>query len=409
MTETRPDAPPVQVLAASPRRQAPPPGPRAMVIFGASGDLTRRLLVPALYNLARTGLIPAHFAIIGVDIAERSAEGWSGSLREMLQSFVGNPNSENRIDAIDDAMWQRLTDGVSYVQGDFGDRGLFEKLRLHLQDVARERQSGRNCLFYLAVADRFFGPIVEQLGHAGLLDEELRDGKAEHWRRVVIEKPFGHSVDSARELNTRITRELREEQIFRIDHFLGKETVQNIMAFRFANGLFEPIWNRDRIDHVQITVAETVGVEHRGRFYEVTGACATWCRTTFFLMIAMSRPFTPRSHPNEFRRNPLARCCAASTVRDRRCGAIARSRMWRTIPIPRPSWRCGWGSTTGAGPACRSIYASASECRVATARSPSGSNMHPMRRSRTLMWSSYRRTGWCCASSPTKEYHCSSR
>jgi glucose-6-phosphate 1-dehydrogenase len=118
-----------------------------MVIFGASGDLTRRLLVPALYNLARTGLIPAHFAIIGVDIAERSAEDWSGSLREMLQSFVGDPNSENRIDAIDDAMWQRLTDGVSYVQGDFGDRGLFEKLRLHLQDVARERQSGRNCLF----------------------------------------------------------------------------------------------------------------------------------------------------------------------------------------------------------------------------------------------------------------------
>ena len=116
-----------------------------MVIFGASGDLTRRLLVPAPYNLARTGLIPAHFATIGVDIAERSAEGWSGSLREMLQSFVGNPNSENRIDAIDDAMWQRLTDGVSYVQGDFGDRGLFEKLRLHLQDVARERQSGRNC------------------------------------------------------------------------------------------------------------------------------------------------------------------------------------------------------------------------------------------------------------------------
>jgi len=251
-----------------------------MVIFGASGDLTRRLLVPALYNLARTGLIPEHFAIVGVDLAERSAGDWRDSLRTMLQSFVGNPTSENRIDAIDDAVWQRLAGAMSYVQGNFSDRDLFERLRMHLQDVARERQTGGNCLFYFAVADRFFGPLVEQLGHAGLLDEELRDDKPQRWRRVVIEKPFGHSLDSARELNTRIRRALREEQIFRIDHFLGKETVQNIMAFRFANGLFEPIWNRDRIDHVQITVAETVGVEHRGKFYEVTGALATWCRIT---------------------------------------------------------------------------------------------------------------------------------
>jgi glucose-6-phosphate 1-dehydrogenase len=258
-----------------------------MVIFGASGDLTRRLLVPALYNLARTGLIPEHFAIIGVDITERSAADWSGSLHEMLQSFVGDPNSENRIDAIDEAMWQRLAGCMSYVQGDFGDRALFEKLRQHLQDVARERQTGGNCLFYLAVADRFFGPIVEQLGHAGLFDEELHDGKPQRWRRVVIEKPFGHSVESAAELNARILRDLREEQIFRIDHFLGKETVQNIMAFRFANGLFEPIWNRDRIDHVQITVAETVGVEHRGRFYEVTGALRDMVPNHVFQLLAM--------------------------------------------------------------------------------------------------------------------------
>ena len=287
MTDT-PAAPlTAQLIAAPPRRQAPPPGPCAMVIFGASGDLTRRLLVPALYNLARTGLIPEHFAIIGVDIAERSADDLRDSLRAMLQSFVGNPSSENRIDAIDETVWQRLTGGLSYVQGDFSDRGLFEKLRLHLHEVAHERQTDGNCLFYLAVADRFFGPIVEQLGHAGLLDVELQDGKPQRWRRVVIEKPFGHSVDSAHELNTRIRRELREEQIFRIDHFLGKETVQNIMAFRFANGLFEPIWNRDRIDHVQITVAETVGVEHRGRFYEVTGALRDMVPHHVFQLLAM--------------------------------------------------------------------------------------------------------------------------
>ncbi len=258
-----------------------------MVIFGAGGDLTRRLLIPALYNLARTGLIPEHFAIVGVDIAEKSVDEWRDSLRAMLQSFVGNPDSENRIDAIDDAVWHRLTDGMSYVQGDFGDRDLFEKLRLHLHDLSRDRQTDGNCLFYLAVADRFFGPLVEMLGHAGLLDEALRDNQPQRWRRVVVEKPFGHSLDSARELNARLRRVLREEQIFRIDHFLGKETVQNIMAFRFANGLFEPIWNRDRIDHVQITVAETVGVEHRARFYEVTGALRDMVPNHVFQLLAM--------------------------------------------------------------------------------------------------------------------------
>jgi glucose-6-phosphate 1-dehydrogenase len=276
-----------QIVDAPPRRQPQPPGPCAMVIFGASGDLTRRLLVPALYNLARTGLLPEHFAIVGVDITQRTAGDWSASLHTMLQSFVNNPNSENRIDAIDEAVWRKVTGGASYVQGDFSDRDLFEKLRMHLHDLAHERQTGGNCLFYLAVADRFFGPIIEQLGHAGLLDEELRDDKPQRWRRVVVEKPFGHSVDSARELNTRIRRVLREEQIFRIDHFLGKETVQNIMAFRFANGLFEPIWNRDRIDHVQITVAETVGVEHRGKFYEVTGALRDMVPNHVFQILAM--------------------------------------------------------------------------------------------------------------------------
>jgi len=258
-----------------------------MVIFGASGDLTRRLLMPAVYNLARTGLLPEHFAAVGVDIAARTAEEWSASLRAMLQSFVGNPNSENRIEAIDDAVWQRLAAARSYVQGDFADAGLFERLRAHLDAIARERQTGDNCLFYLAVADRFFDPIVEQLGKAGLLDEQRRDGQPQRWRRVVIEKPFGHSVASAHELNTRLLRHLREEQIFRIDHFLGKETVQNIMAFRFANGLFEPIWNRDLIDHVQITVAETVGVEHRGKFYEVTGALRDMVPNHVFQLLAM--------------------------------------------------------------------------------------------------------------------------
>jgi len=153
------------------------------------------------------------------------------------------------------------------------DAELYEKLRGALDEAVKAYGTEGNAIFYLAVADRFFGTVVEQLGKAKLTDQsddQIR--KHRFWRRVVIEKPFGNSLDSARQLNARILRTLREDQIFRIDHFLGKDTVQSIMAFRFANGLFEPIWNRDRIDHVQITVAETVGVEQRGEFYEATGA-----------------------------------------------------------------------------------------------------------------------------------------
>jgi glucose-6-phosphate 1-dehydrogenase len=258
-----------------------------MVIFGAGGDLTKRLLVPALYNLANTGLLPEQLAIVGVDLAQSDAATWQASLRAMLDSFVGNPSSESRIDAVDEAVWQHLAGGMSYVQGDLNTAELYENLRTHLRSVSHDGQTEGNVLFYLAVADRFFAPIIEQLGHAGLVDQDERDGEPQHWRRVVIEKPFGHDLDSARALNKRIRAVLEEEQIYRIDHFLGKETVQSILAFRFANGLFEPIWNRDRIDHVQITVAETVGVERRGKFYEHTGAMRDMVPNHVFQLLAM--------------------------------------------------------------------------------------------------------------------------
>ena len=276
-----------QLVQAPPRRQAKPPGPCAMVIFGAGGDLTKRLLVPALYNLSTTGLIPEKFAIVGVDIAEMNAQDWAGELHKMLESFVGNAASESRIDKIDPTAWKRLSDAMSYVRGDLKDPALYQNLRAHLDDVAKQRGTEGNCLFYLAVADRFFEPIIEQLGRAGLAKDQAHPGDEQHWRRVVIEKPFGHSLQSARELNQQIRRVLEEDQIYRIDHFLGKETVQNIMAFRFANGFFEPIWNRDRIDHVQITVAETLGVEHRGRFYEQTGALRDMVPNHVFQILAM--------------------------------------------------------------------------------------------------------------------------
>jgi glucose-6-phosphate 1-dehydrogenase len=257
-----------------------------MVIFGAGGDLTKRLLVPALYNLATTGLLPEKFALIGVDMADLDAGRWTDSLHKMMETFVGQAASESRIDRIDEEVWKRLTSQVIYVKGDLNDDGLYGKLK---QEIERASDTGGNCLFYLAIADRFFGPVVTHLGKAGLLDEHWdADGKKpEHWRRVVIEKPFGHDLASAKALNATILRCAEEHQIYRIDHFLGKETVQNIMALRFANGMFEPIWNRDRIDHVQITVAETVGVETRGRFYERTGALRDMVPNHVFQLLAM--------------------------------------------------------------------------------------------------------------------------
>jgi glucose-6-phosphate 1-dehydrogenase len=245
----------------------------AMVIFGASGDLTKRLLVPALYNLCATNCLPEHFALIGVARTEITNDAWKKSLHDFLAQTLGK---------IDEAVWARLARYLTYVDGDVTDPGLYAKLKSVLDETAKKSGTRCNAIFYLAVADKYFGPIVDQLGAAGLTREA--DG---YWRRVVVEKPFGNSYASARALNARILKTLNEHQIFRIDHFLGKDAVQSIMAFRFANGLFEPIWGRDRIDHVQITVAETVGVETRGDFYEQTGALRDMVPNHVFALLSM--------------------------------------------------------------------------------------------------------------------------
>jgi glucose-6-phosphate 1-dehydrogenase len=271
-----------------------PADPCAMVIFGATGDLTKRLVMPALYNLSRTKALPENFALIGVARAEGTSESWRNDLYRTLKGYVGNAATTFGVDHIDDEAWKRLADSMTYVRGDSTKPELYAALDDALGEAAKAHGTQGNAIFYLAVADRLFGPVVEQLGASKLTEQgEDQDGRRRFWRRVVIEKPFGHSLDSARELNARIQRTLREDQIFRIDHFLGKETVQSIMAFRFANGLFEPIWNRDRIDHVQITMAETVGVEERGEFYEATGALRDMVPNhalTLVSMVAMEPP-----------------------------------------------------------------------------------------------------------------------
>jgi glucose-6-phosphate 1-dehydrogenase len=283
-----------EVIQSPPRPEVSPADPFAMVIFGATGDLTKRLVMPALYNLSRSRLLPEHFALIGVARAERTTESWRDDLYRTLKGYVGNAATTFGVDHVDEEAWERLADRMSYVRGDSTKPELYAALAGALEEAASVHETQGNAIFYLAVADRLFGPVVEQLGKSKLTDQgEDQDGKRRFWRRVVIEKPFGHSLDSARDLNARIQRTLHEDQIFRIDHFLGKETVQSIMALRFANGLFEPIWNRDRIDHVQITMAETVGVEQRGGFYEATGALRDMVPNhalTLVSMVAMEPP-----------------------------------------------------------------------------------------------------------------------
>ena len=277
----------IRIVECSPRHEPKPPGPCAMVVFGASGDLTARLLVPALYNLSRTRMLPENFALIGVARSEETSEGWRNRLYEKLKSYAGSASEFNG-GRIDEEAWGRLAEKMSYVQGDLSKPDLYGKLRSALSEAEKTHGTGGNVIFYLALAEKYFCHAVEQLCGAGLIEQALdENGKPQFWRRVVFEKPFGHSLDSARKLNARVLRMLGEDQIYRIDHFLGKETVQNILALRFANGMFEPVWNRDRVDHVQITVAETVGVEQRGDFYETTGALRDMVPNHVFALLSM--------------------------------------------------------------------------------------------------------------------------
>jgi glucose-6-phosphate 1-dehydrogenase len=284
-------AEPIEVHPSAESAQGTPlpqPAPCAIVLFGAGGDLTKRLVVPALYNLSRTGKLPENFALIGCDLAPGDTKGWCEHLHDMLESFVGSTTAELSIGKIDEKAWHWLAQRMTYMQGDLTKPDLYAALETKLEEIEKTADTNGNVIFYLAVADRFFGTVVEHLGKAGLATQgEDGDGRQTFWRRVVIEKPFGHDLKSAQALNRQILRVLNEDQIFRIDHFLGKDAVQSIMAFRFANGLFEPIWNRDRIDHVQITAAETVGVEQRGKFYEVTGALRDMVPNHLFSLLSM--------------------------------------------------------------------------------------------------------------------------
>jgi glucose-6-phosphate 1-dehydrogenase len=267
--------------------------PCVMVIFGATGDLTKRKLIPALLNLAQNDILPKEFAIVGFAVNDLNTDSFRRNLGQEMPEFASDP--------IDLKMWEELSQRLYYVRGDFQDPAAFQRLKAQIDEADKAHHTGGNKFFYLAVAPRFFSLIVDQLGAAGLTKED--DGR---WSRVIIEKPFGHDLESARQLNCDLKKTLSEKQIYRIDHYLGKETVQNVMVFRFTNNIIEPLWNRNYVDHVQITAAETVGVEHRGGFYETAGALRDMVPNHLFQLLTMTAMEPPISFDADEVRNKQA-------------------------------------------------------------------------------------------------------
>ena len=250
------------------------PDPCSFVIFGVTGDLTHRLVIPSLYNLAATNLLPDNFCVVGIARKGMSSDDLRESLMKGLRQFATRP--------VDDAVAKRLLECVTSVEADPKDPASFDAMRDRLEKLEANRSTGGNRLFYLATPPGAFAPISRELGRTGLLKQENRA-----WRRLVIEKPFGTDLASAKALNGELLKILDEHQIYRIDHYLGKETVQNILVLRFANGMFEPIWNRNHIDHVQITVDEKLGVGHRGSFYDSTGALRDMVPNHLFQLLSL--------------------------------------------------------------------------------------------------------------------------
>jgi glucose-6-phosphate 1-dehydrogenase len=296
-----------------------PAPPSALVIFGATGDLTRRLLVPALCNLRRAKLLPEQFGLIGVAYDDHDTESFRRTLGERVMEVASDQVSAEE--------WQWLAERLQYLRGDFDDPGTYGRLQSLVGEVESEQGTGGNCIFYLATPPGAFSVIVRHLAEAGLMRE---DG---HWRRLVVEKPFGTDLASAQALNRDLLAVVEEPQIYRMDHYLGKETVQNIMVLRFANGLFEPLWNRDHVDHVQITVAETVGVEHRGKFYDATGALRDMVPNHVFQLLS----FIAMEPPT---------CFSADAVRSEKVKVLDAVQRYRANDVARFVVRGQYGAGT---------------------------------------------------------------
>jgi len=247
------------------------PDPCAIVVFGATGDLSRRKIFPALYALALRKLLPERFGVVGVARTEQTTKQWLAEMKAAVR--------EHARDEFDAQVWKELTDGMRYVATEFGDEGGQDGLVEALRELDEERGTAGNRLYYLAVPPAAFETLVDELG---------RRRSTDGWIRLIVEKPFGHDRASAHRLNEALQAHFTEEEIFRIDHYLGKETVQNMLALRFANGIFEPIWNRQFIDHIQITVSESIGIEGRAAFYEEAGVIRDVFQNHLLQLVALT-------------------------------------------------------------------------------------------------------------------------
>jgi glucose-6-phosphate 1-dehydrogenase len=270
--------------------EAPPSNPCVMVIFGASGDLTKRLLVPALYNLACDGLLAKNFAVLGTSMQEWNTDQFRAQMNEDIKKFHTRKEFDQKV-------WDDLVGRFHYIPGGFADLAVFERLKAKVAELGATHGTGGNILFYFAVAPKFFGLLCDNLAKTG-----FKEGPG--WKRIIVEKPFGTDLESALELNRAVLANWDESQIYRVDHYLGKETVQNLLAFRFSNGMFEPLWNKNFIDNIQFNVSEAVDVEGRGGYYDHSGVLRDMMQNHMFQMLAylcMEVPgsFEPDSIRNE--------------------------------------------------------------------------------------------------------------
>jgi len=277
--------PPWKIPLRDPRDKRLPriAGPSSLVIFGVTGDLARKKLMPAIYDLANRGLLPAGFSLVGFARRDWEHQDFGELVHDSVKEHARTPFKES--------VWNRLSEGIRFVQGSFDDDDAFDRLAQTVKDLDRERGTGGNTAFYLSIPPGAFPVVIKQLARSGLSDAD-----EETWRRVVIEKPFGHDLKSAKELNAVVNDVFPEESVFRIDHYLGKETVQNILALRFANQLFEPIWNANYVDHVQITMAEDIGLGGRAGYYDGIGAARDVIQNHLLQLLA----FTAMEEPGSF-------------------------------------------------------------------------------------------------------------
>ena len=301
------------------------PDPCTLVLMGATGDLAHRKVLPALYQLWRTNLLPHEFVIMAIGRRPYDDDTFRAEIRTSLDQYC-------RVKPIDEAAWHAFAERIVYHRLDFDDAAAFDVLSEHLDTIDTEHGTRGNRLFYLATQPSQFAEIVGQLGRVGL-DHERHDGG---WRRIVIEKPFGHDLNSAIRLNREVGKVFRESQVYRIDHYLGKETVRNLLVFRFGNGIFEPLWNRRYVDHVQITVAESIGIENRGAFYEETGAVRDVLQNHLLQLVSL----VAMEPPATFDADPL-RDEKVKVLR-----AIARDPGWTTEDVVRGQYGPGWVAAT---------------------------------------------------------------